>query len=93
MIGSRGQQGGIAVPKYAYEILADHLRQKIADGTYPPGSRLPSRSQLAGDFGVSDIVVGRAMWILRHEGLTDSLPGVGVFVADPLPPGVTASDK
>ncbi len=85
MIGSSGQQGSIAVPKYAYEQLADTLRERILDGTYPPGSKLPSRSQLANEFGVSDIVVGRAMWILRREELTESLPGVGVFVVDPLP--------
>jgi len=70
-------------PKYPYEILADAIRERIADGTYPPGSKLPSRAELSREFTVSDIVVGRAMWILRQEGLTVTLPGVGVYVAEP----------
>lgn len=70
------------MPKYQYEVLADQLRARIASGEFPPGAKLPSRSQLSAEYGVSDIVVGRAMWILRHEGLTDTLPGVGVYVAE-----------
>jgi DNA-binding GntR family transcriptional regulator len=70
------------MPKYAYELIADTIRERIADGTYPAGSRLPSRSQLCAEFGVSVITVGWAMRILRGEGLTEVLPGVGVYVKE-----------
>ncbi len=69
------------MPKYPYQQVADALRDKIRDGTYPPEARLPSRRELCAQFGVSDIVIGKAMMILRQEGLVQSLPGVGVFVA------------
>ncbi|WP_425413537.1 GntR family transcriptional regulator [Micromonospora rhizosphaerae] len=49
----------------------------------PPGTKLPSRSQLCKEYGVSDTVVGKAMMILRATGLTETLEGVGVFVAEP----------
>lgn len=75
------------MPTYPYQQIADQLRARIRDGTYPPGSKLPSRTELRAEHGRSDIVVGAAMRILKQEGLIETLPGVGVYVADPLPPG------
>ncbi|MFG2101654.1 winged helix-turn-helix domain-containing protein [Micromonospora echinaurantiaca] len=69
------------MPKQQYQVLADELRSKIESGEWPPGTRLPSRSQLCKEYGVSDTVVGKAMMILRATGLTETLEGVGVFVA------------
>ncbi|SDZ07283.1 regulatory protein, gntR family [Micromonospora pattaloongensis] len=70
------------MPKQQYQVLADALRAKIESGEWAPGTKLPSRSQLCKDYGVSDTVVGKAMMILRATGLTETLEGVGVFVAD-----------
>ncbi|MGC4856016.1 winged helix-turn-helix domain-containing protein [Micromonospora sp. DT4] len=70
------------MPKQQYQALADELRTKIETGAWPPGTKLPSRSQLCKEYGVSDTVVGKAMMILRATGLTETLEGVGVFVAD-----------
>lgn len=70
------------MPKQQYQVLADELRQKIESGEWLPGTKLPSRSQLCKDYGVSDTVVGKAMMILRATGLTETLEGVGVFVAE-----------
>ncbi|MET8253732.1 winged helix-turn-helix domain-containing protein [Micromonospora sp. NPDC005197] len=53
----------------------------VESGAWPPGTKLPSRSQLCKEYGVSDTVVGKAMMILRATGLTETLEGVGVFVA------------
>lgn len=64
-----------------YEEVADDLASKIRSGEYPPGSKLPSRAQLCELYQVSESVIDKAMWILRREGLTETLPGVGVFVA------------
>ena len=73
------------MPTFKYETLADDLRSKIRDGTYPPGSKLPSRSELREQHQVSDRVVDRAMWILKHEGLAVARFGAGMYVTDPLP--------
>ncbi|MEU5932778.1 winged helix-turn-helix domain-containing protein [Micromonospora sp. NPDC047187] len=70
------------MPKQQYQVLADELREKIESGEWPPGTKLPSRSQLCNEYGVSDTVVGKAMMILRATGLTETLGGVGVFVAE-----------
>ncbi|MFG1880993.1 GntR family transcriptional regulator [Micromonospora sp. NPDC049102] len=70
------------MPKQQYQVLADELRTKIESGAWPPGTKLPSRSQLCKEYGVSDTVVGKAMMILRATGLTETLDGVGVFVAE-----------
>jgi DNA-binding GntR family transcriptional regulator len=68
------------MPKQRYEEVADVLRGRIADGTYPPGAKLPSRRELRDEFQASDTVIDKAMMILRVGDLTESLPGVGVFV-------------
>jgi GntR family transcriptional regulator len=78
-----GQQGSVAVPTvppYPYEQLAAKLRARIQDGTYPPWSKLPSRSQLCEEFGVSDTVVGGALRELQRENLTVSRSGAGTWV-------------
>lgn len=67
-----------------YEEVADDLVRKIRSGEYPPGSQLPSRARLCELYGVSESVIEKAMWILRREKLTETLPGVGVFVAAPV---------
>ncbi|HEX6968289.1 MAG TPA: winged helix-turn-helix domain-containing protein [Micromonosporaceae bacterium] len=72
------------MPKQKYEMVADDLTSRIRSGEYPPGSQLPSRAQLCEMYSVSESVVEKAMWILRREGLTETLPGVGVFVASPV---------
>jgi GntR family transcriptional regulator len=68
-----------------YRELADELRQAIARGQYPPGSKLPGEPELADRFGVSRPVVNRALAILRNEGLVRPEHGRGTFV-HPLPP-------
>lgn len=68
------------MPKQRYEQVADDLRRKILTGEYPPGSQLPSRSRLRAEYDVSDSVIGKVMMMLRLEGLTETLGGVGVFV-------------
>jgi DNA-binding GntR family transcriptional regulator len=73
------------MPTYPYEIVANAIRERIRNGTYPPGAKIPSRTALCAEFGFSDIVIGSAMRTLKQEGLVVTLPGVGSYVADPLP--------
>lgn len=74
------------MPTHEYEKVALVIKARIRDGTYPPGSRLPSRTQLREEFGVSDSPINGAMRILRAQGLIETLIGAAVCVADPLPP-------
>jgi len=70
------------MPLQQYEQVAADLRDKILSGKYAPGSKLPSRAQMREIYGVSDTVLDKAMFLLRTEKLTETLPGVGVYVAD-----------
>ncbi len=68
--------------RYRYEEIADDLRERINEGEFPPGSRLPSRRELTAHYEVTEPVIDRAMQILRVLGVTETLAGVGVFVRD-----------
>ncbi|GLW62481.1 transcriptional regulator [Actinomadura rubrobrunea] len=71
----------IAVPdRPAYLRIADTLRDRIRDGGYPPGSRLPTIAQLRAAHGVSEIVVRQAIALLRGEGLVETRRGGGTVV-------------
>ncbi len=65
---------------FLYSDLLTALRSRIASGSYPPGSRLPSLAELTKAFGVSAITVRRALRELVYEGLVQGHQGLGVFV-------------
>ncbi|MBO3753051.1 GntR family transcriptional regulator [Streptosporangiaceae bacterium NEAU-GS5] len=69
-----------------HPAIADRIRQRIANGDYPPGSRLPTVSALAEDFGVSANTVQRAMISLEAESLILTFPAKGRWVAGGDPP-------
>ncbi|MEU8019961.1 GntR family transcriptional regulator [Micromonospora parva] len=69
-------------PRYRYEQIADDLAERIASGEFQPGSKLPSRRELIDHYGVTKPVIDRAMQVLRIKGMTETLPGVGVFVTE-----------
>ncbi|MFJ9740790.1 GntR family transcriptional regulator [Streptomyces sp. NPDC101166] len=60
------------------------LEERVADGTYPPGGRLPSAMAICGEFGISQVTAKRVLTELRKSGLAYMEPGIGTFVA-PLP--------
>src|SRR6266704_2251497 len=63
-----------------YARIAGELRDQILDGTYGPGALLPSRNDIAAQFGVSAITAQHALSILRHEGHAQSITGRGHIV-------------
>jgi DNA-binding GntR family transcriptional regulator len=65
---------------FLYSDLLTALRSQIANGSYPPGGRLPSLAELTKAFGVSAITVRRALRELVYEGLVQGHQGLGVFV-------------
>jgi GntR family transcriptional regulator len=70
----------IPTPKPRYEQIADLLRDRIADGTYRPGSALPGEPALAAELGVSRVTVNRALGLLRAMGRVQVHRGAGTFV-------------
>ncbi|MEV6527932.1 winged helix-turn-helix domain-containing protein [Longispora sp. NPDC051575] len=63
-----------------YQRIADDLRARILDGTYPPGSSLPSAKKLMDSYGVSSTVIREATGALRAEGVVKGQPGKAVYV-------------
>jgi len=63
--------------------LREVLRSKIDDGEYPPGTCIPSESQLAETYGLNRLSVRNALAALEYEGLLHSVQGKGVFVTAP----------
>ena len=72
----------------SWQDIADTIRARIADGTYPVGALIPSTTALGEEFGTSQGPVQRATALLRAEGLVVGEPGRGVRVAD-APPQMT----
>jgi GntR family transcriptional regulator len=67
--------------EYIYLQLADELAALIRDGTYPPGSRLPSEQEIGETWEVSKMTTRRALDVLRERKLIKTLHGRGSFVA------------
>ncbi|MFE0701565.1 GntR family transcriptional regulator [Streptomyces sp. NPDC058872] len=66
-----------------YLQIADALRARIVSGEWPVGERLPSRAQLAEEYGVGRNVTQRAMDRLIVEGLLEGRAGSGTYVRSP----------
>ncbi|MEE1817029.1 GntR family transcriptional regulator [Streptomyces sp. SP18ES09] len=61
-----------------YERIAD----AVHDGTYPPGSTLPSEPKLAAELGVSRPALREALLLLQEDGVLTVRRGVGRTVND-----------
>jgi GntR family transcriptional regulator len=70
----------VSAPSPRYLEVAESLRRPILEGRLPPGTRLPSRAQLAVHHRVSEQVSRHALRLLVTEGLVESRPGSGYFV-------------
>ncbi|MEU6789904.1 GntR family transcriptional regulator [Nonomuraea angiospora] len=68
-----------------YREVARKLRDKIRDGVYPLGEKIPTEVELAEELGVNRVLVNRALRVLRAEGWVRTHRGVGTFVRDFMP--------
>lgn len=66
-----------------YYQLEGFLRDRIGDGTWKPGQRIPSEAELCAAFDVSRTVVRQALNELVQEGVLYRRKGKGTFVAEP----------
>ncbi|OKL43800.1 FCD domain-containing protein [Pseudovibrio exalbescens] len=63
-----------------YQSIAEDLKNKIAEGEYPVGSKLPPERVIAQDFGISRTVVREAVIMLEIEGIVSVRKGSGIQV-------------
>jgi DNA-binding FadR family transcriptional regulator len=74
-------------PLQRYEQIAERLTADIRSGALPPGERLPSERDLARSLDVSRASVREAIAALQVQGLVETRPGAGTFVAAQPPAG------
>ena len=76
--------------KLRYIIVADTIRQKILDGVYLPGERLPRQHDLAKEHGVAFNTLKQALDLLSGEGYIIRKVSQGTYAALPEPQVPTA---
>jgi DNA-binding FadR family transcriptional regulator len=72
--------------RFASKRLADALRAEIMNGTYPPGTRMPSYRQLRDMHHVAQNTAQAAVRLLAAEGLVEIQPARGVYVRETTQP-------
>lgn len=65
--------------------VRDHLEELITNGTFPPGSRLPSEDELCERLDVSRPTLRAAFQSLEGAGIVVRRRGVGTFVRNVVP--------
>jgi DNA-binding GntR family transcriptional regulator len=64
-----------------YQTIVADIRNSITTGALRPGQKLPSITELAGQYSCSQTVVKTALAVLRATGAVEGHQGKGVFVA------------
>lgn len=65
-----------------YRQIVDQVRQAVARGSLRAGDQLPSVRALAEQLVINPNTVARAYGDLTHEGIVESHPGKGLFIAE-----------
>lgn len=66
--------------KFLYMLVYKEIKEKIEDGYYKEGTKLPSDDELKDAHGVSLITLKKALGMLKEEGYLKRIPGVGTYV-------------
>ncbi len=61
--------------------IADSISEKVMEGTYPLGEKIPSVRDLATEMGVNPNTVMRTYSELQARGIIDNKRGVGFYVS------------
>lgn len=62
--------------------IADNISEKVMEGKYPPGEKIPSIRDLANEMGVNPNTVMRTFSELQARGIIDNKRGVGYYVSE-----------
>lgn len=63
-----------------YRQLRDLVVERIMDGSFPEGEAVPSVRQVAADYQINHLTVGKAYQELVDLGLLEKRRGLGMFV-------------
>jgi DNA-binding FadR family transcriptional regulator len=73
-----------------FQDIAEQISAMIAEGVFPPGSRLPGEREMAERLGVSRVTIREAEIALQAQGLVRIKTGSGVYVCEPSEHGAGA---
>jgi DNA-binding transcriptional regulator YhcF (GntR family) len=62
--------------------IADSISEKVIEGQYPPGEKIPSVRELATDIGVNPNTVMRTYSELQSRGIIENKRGIGYYVSE-----------
>jgi GntR family transcriptional regulator len=62
--------------------IADSISEKILEGKFPPGEKIPSVRDLAAELGVNPNTVMRTYSELQTRGIIDNKRGIGYYVSN-----------
>ncbi len=68
-------------PKGIYQQIADQIRDRILDGEWHDGERIPSIRELAVSVGVNPNTVTKSYQALTDRRIIENQRGLGYFVA------------
>lgn len=63
-----------------YQQIVATISERIANGTYAPGSKLPAEAQFSAEFGVSFMTLRKALAVLADQGLVYAEKGRGTYI-------------
>lgn len=63
--------------------IAERLLSSVIDGHYPPGTALPTESELAEEYAASRLTIREAVKVLRSQSVVRIHRGRGTYVNDP----------
>lgn len=66
------------MPTY-HDFVVQTITQRVDDGTYPRGSRLPPARELADELGVSVSTLRNAYRVLADRGVINGQPGKATY--------------
>lgn len=72
-----------------YQTILNDLKNQITNGSFPPGSQLPTEKELSDTYEVSRITSKRALTELEKMGLIERTRGKGSFVKEQTPQKTT----
>ena len=67
-------------PKGIYQQIADQIRERVLQGEWQAGERIPSIRELAIDLGVNPNTVTKSYQALMDRGIIENQRGRGYFV-------------
>ncbi len=76
-----------------YRQLRDLVAQRIMDGSFPEGEAVPSVRQVASDYQINHLTVGKAYQELVDAGLLEKRRGLGMFVKAGACKALTSNEK